>query len=1005
LHPHPHYPRSSISYYSQNPIPHPFPLSLLLITYNSQWWYGDASKSLKVIPKEYYGSFDLVLMDLLSNVADSIPVIAGLSLIDIGPLLMKKDGGVLSRNEDYQHRTYHSKTLFKRIIEYDYWDIPRLCEQSVTVGSNSIDLFSGPRYNHGVETLVRHYNESAFEGWSRYRDSSSSSSSSSSSTRTASTTTPTHTPTPTTAHASSSSSSSSSSEQQEVLSGADVNCKKIQQASLSSPSSDSKKAPLGGLLYIIEAENINLPLENNNMNDIKKRIIDVINENGLHLQPDNLSRSPETTYNNKDTAIFIFEEGYIKALLIPDANYIAFDLMMWDSTEKSETIKEALIHSVGGNLKDGSTSSFRVVANGMSGLKNRQSQNNGLLDTAEEIFCGSSSSSSSDDDDDDGDDTNEDIALPVVVNHRDDDTPHGTYGEQSLPDQSIVIPELIKGLLPDQTSSSSSSSSAAVFAILCGKDDEECASLQAVASSNLTNSHMSFHSVYSCESFDDMPGCKSIVQERFNTVVANNKRLDGIIIDRSCPFDLGSVVHKVFNSTLSQERLLERSYVVLSPVQHDEKWRNVLLDRFRTEMVITYPLHRADIELHDETHREEWCILSVRIHTFYDRLRNALSSIKDRAGLSFTTKEVEVGAIPLQFDFDPTIPKDSDFYRSHAEKQWFNQKPVAYQTLMQMELRRPRAPLSLNETVLVASKETRHSGNVWVDVRYKAKVERILHDKYSLKMLSHKLSDGSHYTPSGYRGVVGRDLIRKFSPNEYTEFSVGDWILLPKVDPPTQEDPSVMYYAGLVTSESEAGLSLRYHDLNGDEHYLEGFPSEKLIIAAESSDFLEGIDLLSASLVEQAFKLALLEIGVTDGDDVIPERFVLGDGLLLTFIWSEGNAVLKWNGLESIEVNMFVNQEKSTLVNDFQTEFLDHFDYLEIVAQDFFPRGYNKVVNFHHEMEDYIPHWTKTKATDDDDDDDNDDDNKDSNDGCNDDDDDDWECVDDDDDDDDDDDE
>ena len=887
-------------------------------------------------------------MDLLSNVADSIPVVAGLNLIDIGPLLIKKDGGVLSRNEDQPKRSDHSRTLFKRHVEYDYWDIPRLCEQSVTVGSNSVDFFSADRYDHGVETLVRHYNESDFEGWSRYRDSSSTSSTRS----TVSTPTPTATPT---AH---DSSSSTSMGEQEVHSGADVNCKKIQS---SPPPTDSKIAPLAGLLYIVEAENINLPLENN-MAGIKKRIMDVINANGLRLlQPDHSSTSSEKTTDNNNTAVFIFEEGYIKALLYPDANYIAFDLMMWDSTDKSETIKEALIHGVGGNLKDGSTSSFRVAAGGMSGLKNRQSQNNGLLDTAEKIFCGSRDDDD-EKDDDDGDDTNEDIALPVVVNHR-DDTPHGNHGKQSLPDQSIVIPELVKGLLPSKTSSSSST---AVFAILCGKEDVECASLQAVASSNSTNS-MSFHSVYSCESFDDMPGCKSIVQERLNTVVADNKRLDGIIIDRSCPFDLGSIVHKVFNSTLNQERLLERSYVVLSPVKHDEEWRNVLLDRFRTEMVITYPLHRADIELYNETHRDEWCILSVRIHTFYNRLKKALSSIRDRAGLLFTTKEVEVGAIPLQFDFYPKSPTDKDFYRSHAQDQWFDQKPVGYQTLMQMELRRPRAPLSVNETVLVTSRETRDSGNVWVDIRYKAKVEKIVHGQYSLKMIPHELPDGSHHTPSGYYGLVGRDLIRKFSPNEYTEFSVGDWILLPTRDPDTQLD---LYYAGLVTSESEAGLSIRYHDSDGFEKYLEGFPPEKVITAMESSDFLEGIDLLDASLVQQVFKSTLQEIGVADGDDFFLERSVIGDGLLLTAIWSEGNAVLKWNGLESIEVNMFVNQENSKLVNDFQIEFLDNFDYLEMVAQDFFPRGYNKVVNFHYEMEDYSPHWIMYNATDEDDEDD-----------------------------------
>ena len=29
-----------------------------------EWWFGDASKSLLMLPEEYFGSFDLVLVDL-----------------------------------------------------------------------------------------------------------------------------------------------------------------------------------------------------------------------------------------------------------------------------------------------------------------------------------------------------------------------------------------------------------------------------------------------------------------------------------------------------------------------------------------------------------------------------------------------------------------------------------------------------------------------------------------------------------------------------------------------------------------------------------------------------------------------------------------------------------------------------------------------------------------------------------------------------------------------------
>ena len=32
-----------------------------------EWWFGDATKSLLMLPKEYYGSFDLVLVDLTTK--------------------------------------------------------------------------------------------------------------------------------------------------------------------------------------------------------------------------------------------------------------------------------------------------------------------------------------------------------------------------------------------------------------------------------------------------------------------------------------------------------------------------------------------------------------------------------------------------------------------------------------------------------------------------------------------------------------------------------------------------------------------------------------------------------------------------------------------------------------------------------------------------------------------------------------------------------------------------
>ena len=33
-----------------------------------QWWYGDAAKSLLMLPKDYFGTFDMVLVDLSETI-------------------------------------------------------------------------------------------------------------------------------------------------------------------------------------------------------------------------------------------------------------------------------------------------------------------------------------------------------------------------------------------------------------------------------------------------------------------------------------------------------------------------------------------------------------------------------------------------------------------------------------------------------------------------------------------------------------------------------------------------------------------------------------------------------------------------------------------------------------------------------------------------------------------------------------------------------------------------
>lgn len=64
-----------------------------------EWWFGDASKSLLMLPKDYFASFDLVLVDLSETVM-SFTVSDELTVLETLTLLVKP-GGIFVKNEVY----------------------------------------------------------------------------------------------------------------------------------------------------------------------------------------------------------------------------------------------------------------------------------------------------------------------------------------------------------------------------------------------------------------------------------------------------------------------------------------------------------------------------------------------------------------------------------------------------------------------------------------------------------------------------------------------------------------------------------------------------------------------------------------------------------------------------------------------------------------------------------------------------------------------------------------
>ena len=271
-----------------------------------EWWFGDATKSLNVLPKEYFGSFDLVMVDLSETVM-SFSVTDQLDMVQALALLTKPDG-IFVKNEHY----YDTLTkYFDYTVELYLEDNPLICDQHFALGSNRID-FLHPNFDrvkeYNVETLLYQHLNDTYDHHNMLVQYSKN----------------------------------------------DARKEKQCQDDFDRKSFDLVKA---GVLMILEAEQS--ALLKNSRDESLEAIVKVLEHAGL-------SPIHSKTYSAKYGGYFSFvvmREGYVSMRTWPSHSYIAFDLQLWASFEKMDKLKKSMINIAGSD----DWSSFRIVVCGMHG--------------------------------------------------------------------------------------------------------------------------------------------------------------------------------------------------------------------------------------------------------------------------------------------------------------------------------------------------------------------------------------------------------------------------------------------------------------------------------------------------------------------------------------------------------------------------------------------------------------------------------------------------------------
>jgi len=276
-----------------------------------EWWYGDASKSLLMLPKDYFGSFDMVLVDLSETVM-SLTVTDKLNIMQALALLLAPHG-VMVKNELYFE---DMSDIFVHTAMIHYYDTPVICSQALVLGSNSINFIEGELTDHGVDKdimFVKPLERDSHTGIVH--------------------------------------------DYAHVSENIEKHCTTEENKKEEEPE-EQMNSP--GIMMIVEVEDS--PLAQRPPDQIKTVVIGVLESEGLTVH-DTVMTAPGPDHLDM-ILVVITAEGTILVHVWPTHAYCGFDVHLWSGIDGQAGVRDALVLAAGSKK----TSSYRIVAGGMFGV-------------------------------------------------------------------------------------------------------------------------------------------------------------------------------------------------------------------------------------------------------------------------------------------------------------------------------------------------------------------------------------------------------------------------------------------------------------------------------------------------------------------------------------------------------------------------------------------------------------------------------------------------------------
>lgn len=627
-----------------------------------KWWYGDAAKSLLVIPKEYYGTFDMVLVDLSETVL-SMTVCKKLDIMSALGLLLKPDGVLVKNDEYFQQLT----KVFDYTIQVEV-DIPvpnpYVCILPIILASNKIDFLAGFRKDHNIDTLwPNHYSGPMSHNiWFDYRKNSTQS----------------------------------------------MTCQ--EQLDIENELISESKSP--GILMILEAESVAIDISQSK--EFVKLLETTLKNEGLNIMK--VFMTTPNKANKKMQIVILFHEGYVVARTWPSLKYCAFDIHLWSRFEKHDSIKKSLLEAVGSEQ----ISSYRIVAGGLYGMstwdEDMKARGPRFTQPCDSEVEDSKSSPTTCD--------NYDL-IDFVTEKTLSIIPDDSYkvvvvcGEENQKCSSLDVVRNDKRKVDVLELRSCSDTmdvntcTKNIFRILqrfTTWSRDSLTSKSDVQDSNgfkigerikrklaqygrvyfgiihYIKSDGTLDILYDNGTFEYNAEVETVTRLNEEDILIEKSKLRAIIIDSSATFNMGLILHNIFMSVENRENILSHNIMMMALNQdHNANWRgllhslhNKMFDTDDAVFLAHVLFHKADIAL-------DLSITSSGDSFFTERLKSVTSDINDSpSGLVSDIRQIYRQEVVKHTNTaERFYPNDYDIVSSSA--QWKSQKATGRQTIFQLE--------------------------------------------------------------------------------------------------------------------------------------------------------------------------------------------------------------------------------------------------------------------------------------------------------------------------------